>query len=105
MIIEDKKITLDEAYNIEEYQNLFKKEALEFYGFHIQNQDAFIDELINNKFDDEGFLNEFLKSFKDNIIFDSHNNDRYYFDFIFNAISDVSVEKDNLEVKKIIKAI
>ena len=82
LIIEDVDVTLDEAFEKSEYQEIFKKEAFNFHGFYIQKREAFYDDVLNKK-----DLNEFFKAFRENIIFEDKNHEKY-FEFIFNLLDE-----------------
>ena len=47
MAIQDKEITLDEAYRDGYYQELLREDAMHLFGYHFENPEAFIDEVIN----------------------------------------------------------
>ena len=82
LIIEDVDLTLDEAFEKSEYQEIFKKESFNFYGFYIQKREAFYEEVLNKK-----DLNEFFRAFRENIIFEDKNHEKY-FEFIFSLLDE-----------------
>ena len=93
--IKDEELTLDEAYKFKKYQNNFKSNALNIFGFYIKDPQAFFDEIINNNFNDISFLQDFFTIFPQNIIFNS-NNEKNYFNTLFKII----LEKINLDKYK-----
>ena len=99
MLIEDKEITLDEAFKNDKYLDIFKKEALYLYGYHFKKAEALIDEVINNNLNNKNFLSKFLNIFPENIIFENDNKDKQYFEFIFNSIDEaVDDEREIIEI-------
>ena len=82
LIIEDVDLTLDDAFEKSEYQEIFKKEAFNFHGFYIKKRKAFYEEILNKK-----DLNEFFKALRENIIFEDKNHEKY-FEFIFNLLDE-----------------
>lgn len=111
LLIQDKEITLDEAFNDQHYREIFRDDAFHLYGFHIEKSEAFIDEVINNSYSDRFFLTDFFNLFEKNITFDN-NKDKQYFRFLFNTISQkIHVDKYefdnemNLAIKEIIYSI
>lgn len=111
LLIHDKEITLDEAFNDQHYWEIFRDDAFHLYGFHIEKSEAFIDEVISNSYSDRFFLTDFFNLFEKNITFDN-NKDKQYFRFLFNTISQkIHVDKYefdnemNLAIKEIIYSI
>ncbi|WP_458453789.1 N-6 DNA methylase [Methanobrevibacter sp.] len=110
-LMQDKEMTLDEAYGDEHYRELFKDDAFHLYGFHIEKPEAFLDEVINNSYSDRFFLTDFFNLFQKSIIFDE-NRDKGYFKFLFETISQkIHIDKYefdnemNLAIKEIIYSI
>lgn len=87
-LIQDKEITLDEAYNDPKYQELFRDDAFKMFGYYIPDSDLFLDELINNKYSDGFFIHEFINAFSKNVEFGENRGHEKYFNFIFNSIRD-----------------
>lgn len=112
MTLEDKEMTLDEAYDSNYYQEVLKEDSMHLYGFHIEKPDAFIDEVINNSYSDRFFLSEFFTVFPRNITFSKDSKEKEYFDFLFKSISqEIKIDKYEFEsevklaIKEIIYAI
>lgn len=112
MTLEDKEMTLDEAYDSNYYQEVLKEDSMHLYGFHIEKPDAFIDEVINNSYSDRFFLSEFFTVFPRNITFSKDSKEKEYFDFLFKTISqEIKIDKYEFEsevklaIKEIIYAI
>ena len=87
-VIEDKELTLDEAYRTPKYQVLFKEDALKMFGYYIEKPEAFIDEIINNKYDDNYFFLDFFNIFPSNVTFSKGSNYEKYFNLIFNLLKE-----------------
>ena len=87
-VIEDKELTLDEAYRTPKYQVLFKVDALKMFGYYIEKPEAFIDEIINNKYDDDYFFLDFFNIFPSNVTFSKGSNYEKYFNLIFNLLKE-----------------
>ena len=83
--IEDKEITLDEAFSDPYYQEVFKNDAFHMFGYYINKPEAYIDEVINTKYPERFFLSSFFSSFIQNIEFVPDSNYEKYFRFIFDA--------------------
>ena len=83
--IEDKEITLDEAFIDPYYQEVFKNDAFHMFGYYINKPEAYIDEVINTKYPERFFLSSFFSSFIQNIEFVPDSNYEKYFRFIFDA--------------------
>ena len=112
MTLEDKEMTLDEAYDSNYYQEVLKEDSMHLYGFHIEKPDAFIDEVINNSYSDRFFLSEFFTVFPRNITFSKDSKEKEYFDILFKTISqEIKIDKYEFEsevklaIKEIIYAI
>ena len=112
MAIQDKEITLDEAYRDGYYRELLREDALHLFGYHFENPEAFIDEVINKNYSDRFFLTDFFRVFPDNITFDEKSKDREYFKLLFKTIREEISVKDfefdnemNLAIKEIIFSI
>ena len=112
MAIQDKEITLDEAYRDGYYQELLREDAMHLFGYHFENPEAFIDEVINKNYSDRFFLTDFFRVFPDNITFDEKSKDREYFKLLFKTIREEISVKDfefdnemNLAIKEIIFSI
>ncbi|MDO5824375.1 N-6 DNA methylase [Methanobrevibacter sp.] len=84
--IEDKEITFDELYGNPDYVDAVRRDAHQMLGFFINNPNAFIDEVISTKLQDDFFINEFYSLFVDNVDFDSDSNYEKYFNFIFDNV-------------------
>ena len=83
--IEDKEITLDEAFENPMYREMFINDAFHMFGYYINSPEAYIDEVINTKYSDRFFLSEFYNAFRENIEFMPNSNYGKYFGFLFNA--------------------
>ena len=83
--IEDKEITLDEAFANPMYREMFRNDAFHMFGYYINSPEAYIDEVINTKYSDRFFLSEFYRAFRENIEFMPNSNYGKYFGFLFNA--------------------
>ena len=83
--IEDKEITLDEAFANPMYKKMFRNDAFHMFGYYINSPEAYIDEVINTKYSDRFFLSEFYNAFRENIEFMPNSNYGKYFGFLFNA--------------------
>lgn len=86
-VIEDKEITLDEAYRMPEYRMEFKNDAFNMFGFYIPEVGLFLDDLINEKYSERFFIHEFINAFSKNVEFPSDSRDEEYFKFIFDSLS------------------
>ena len=87
-VIENEELTLDEAYRDDGYQMIFKDDAFHMFGYYFDKSDAFIDEIINDKYSDELFIWEFVESFSKNISFFGGGNYKKYFSFMYDVIND-----------------
>ena len=88
-ILEDKAITLDEAYCDMHYRQIFRDDGLQLFGYFINDPDCFFDEVINDKYTDDFFLTEFFTAFTRNVEFQKGSNYESYFNFIFDSVRDV----------------
>ena len=111
-LIEDKSMTLDEAFKDEQFREIFKQESFRMFGFYIENPDCFIDEVINTKYSNRFFIYEFLNVFCRNVEFKYSSNYEKYFTFIFEAFNQAVnfkkfefVGESHLIVKEIIFSI
>jgi len=110
--IQDKALTLDEAYAQEHYREMFRDDAFHMFGYYINSPDCFFDEVINNKYSENFFLYEFFTAFSQHVEFVEGSNYQQYFRFIFDSVSEIinfnkyEFEGENhLMVKEIIFAI
>ena len=84
--IEDKEITLDEAFSDGRLEMEFENDAFHMFGYYIKKPTAFIDEVINTTFHDKWFIPCLYTTFRDNVSFVKGSNYEKYFNFIFNCI-------------------
>ena len=84
--LENEELTLDEAYKIRKFYEDFKDDAFHMHGYFIKKSDAFMDDVIFNKFNDETFLRQFFEAFSDNVVFEKGSCDEKYFNFIFDTV-------------------
>lgn len=112
MLLQNKEMTLDEAYKSNYYQEVLKEDAMHSYGFHIEKPGAFIDEVINNRYSDRFFLSDFFDIFPKNITFASGSKGKKYFEFLFKTLSqEIKIDRYEYEseiklaIKEIIYAI
>lgn len=110
--IEDKEITLDEAFKDGRIEMEFENDAFHMFGYHINKPSAFIDEVINTTYQDKWFLPKLYTAFRDNVSFVKDSNYEKYFNFIFDCVeSQCKLErieydpKINLVVKDIVYSI
>ena len=94
MVVKDKEMTLDEAYRDEYTHELLREDAMHLFGYHIENPDAFIDEVINKTYSDRFFLTDFFRVFPQNIQFAENSKDKKYFDLLFRTM------KEELNIKE-----
>ena len=85
-VIEDKEITLSEAYQNNEYKSLFREDALSMFGYYIDDPDLFMGELINNDFTNKSFFHDFIISFPHSVKFIPGSNYEKYFNFFFKTV-------------------
>ena len=111
-IIEDKAMTLDEAYKNQLVCDMFREDAFNMFGYYIKTSDAFIDEVMNTSYPNRFFIHEFYNAFSKNLEFPKGSNYEKYFNFIFDSVSqEINLNKfefegeDHLIVKDIIRAI
>lgn len=110
--IEDKEITLDEAFENPRIRSELESNALNMFGYHIKKPYAFFDEVINTTYQDRWFLPTLYTAFRDNVTFIKGSNYEKYFNFIFDCVeSQCKLEmieydpKINLVIKDIIYSI
>ena len=97
-VIEDKALTLDEAYKNEMSRDMLKDDAFHMFGYHITGPDFFIDEVISNSYSDRFFIHEFFTAFSKNVEFPQDSNYEKYFKFIFDAVSqEINLNKFEFE--------
>lgn len=93
-VIEDKEITLDEAFRNPEYREAFRNDAFHMFGYYISNPEAYIDEVINTKYPERFFLSSFYSAFSENIEFMPDSNYEKYFRFLLNTFKrQIDVDK------------
>lgn len=85
-VIENKPITLDEAFKSEECQSVFRANAFNRLGYYIPSSNLFLDELINEKYAENFFIHEFIKAFSKNVEFPQNSLYGEYFNFIFDSL-------------------
>ncbi len=85
-VIQDKPITLDEAFKSEDYQMEFKADAFNMFGYYIPNSNLFLDEVINEKYSESFFIHEFITAFSKNVEFPQNSFYEIYFRFIFDSL-------------------
>lgn len=97
-LIQDKPITLDEAFNDEDYQSQFRQDALKLFGYYIPKDDLFLDEVIGEKYSESFFIHEFIKAFSKNVEFDKPSLYKIYFKFIFDSLKrEININKFEFE--------
>ena len=84
--IEDKEITLDEAFSNGRIEMEFEDDAFHMFGYYIKKPAAFIDEVINTTYQDRWFIPGLYTTFRDNVSFVKGSNYEKYFNFIFKCI-------------------
>lgn len=84
--IEDKGITLKEAFDNSRIEMEFEEDAFHMFGYYINKPTAFFDEVVEDTFQDNWFIPRMYTTFRDNISFVKGSNYEKYFDFIFNCI-------------------
>lgn len=85
-VIQDEEYTLDEAYRSLNFNAEFRNDAFHMFGYFIEKPDAFFDEVVNTKFNENAFLRQFFNIFQENLIFEDNSNNKKYMDFIFDAV-------------------
>lgn len=96
--LENKALTLDEAYGDGECREIFRTEALHTFGFFIKEPDFFMDEVINNFYPDRFFIHQFFEAFSRNVEFLEGSNCEKYFNFIFDSVSqEINLNKFEFE--------
>ena len=97
-VIEDKAVTLDEAYRNDMSHQLLRRDAFEMFGYHIKSPDFFIDEVINNSYSERFFIHTFFKAFSQNVEFPKNSNYEKYFSFIFESVEqEINLNKFEFE--------
>ena len=97
-VIEDKAVTLDEAYKNDMSHQLLRQDAFEMFGYHIKSPDFFIDEVINNSYSERFFIHTFFKAFSQNVEFPESSNYEKYFNFIFESVEqEINLNKFEFE--------
>lgn len=97
-VIEDKAVTLDEAYRNHMSHQLLRRDAFEMFGYHIKSPDFFIDEVINNSYSERFFIHTFFKAFSQNVEFPESSNYEKYFNFIFESVEqEINLNKFEFE--------
>ena len=97
-VIEDKAVTLDEAYRNDMSHQLLRRDAFEMFGYHIKSPDFFIDEVINNSYSERFFIHTFFKAFSQNVEFPKNSNYEKYFNFIFESVEqEINLNKFEFE--------
>lgn len=97
-VIEDKAVTLDEAYRNDMSHQLLRQDAFEMFGYHIKSPDFFIDEVINNSYSERFFIHTFFKAFSQNVEFPESSNYEKYFNFIFESVEqEINLNKFEFE--------
>ena len=93
-VVEDKEITLDEAFRDPYYQEVFRNDAFHMFGYYINKPEAYIDEVINNEYPERFFLTSFVRTFFNNIEFMPNSNYEKYFNFLFESFkSEINLKK------------
>lgn len=110
--IQDKEMTLDEAFKDGYTKELFREDANHMFGYFINESDYFIDEIINARYSDRFFIYEFVHAFSGHVELTEGSMYEKYFSFIFDAVkSEVNLNKfefegeNHLIVKEIIYSI
>ncbi len=95
-VVEDKEMTLDEAFEDSYCQEIFKNDAFHMFGYYINKPEAYIDEVINTEYTGRFFLSKFFRAFRQNIEFVPNSNHEKYFNFMF-ELFDEEVNLKKLE--------
>lgn len=96
--IENKALTLDEAYGDGQCREIFRTESLEMFGFFINEPDFFMDEVINNCYPNKFFIHQFFEAFSRNVEFLEGSNCEKYFNFIFDSVTqEINLNKFEFE--------
>lgn len=69
LLLQEREMTLDEAYDNPKCVMEFRSDAYHLNGYYIEKSDAFIDEVINSRFESETFLKDFFDAFVKNVTF------------------------------------
>lgn len=97
-VIEDKAITLDEAYKNGLSQEMLRNDAFHMFGYYITESDCFIDEVISNSYPERFFIHKFFTAFSENVEFPEGSNYERYFKFIFDSVShEINLNKFEFE--------
>lgn len=84
--IENRPITLDEAFSDDMERENLRSESLNMFGFFINDSDYFMDEVMNTSYSDRFFVHKFVEAFSQHVEFLEGSNHEKYFNFIFNAV-------------------
>ena len=84
--IEDKEMTLDEAFKDGRIEMEFENDAFHMFGYYIKKPSAFIDEVINTTYQDKWFLPKLYTAFRDNVRFIKDSNYEKYFNLTINRL-------------------
>ena len=87
-LIQNKEVTLDEAYRIGALREEFRQDAFHMYGYFIKSPDAFFDEVMNNHFTKDDFFRAFTKIFEGNVEFGPNKGNEKYIRELFEAIEE-----------------
>lgn len=85
-VLEDKSMTLDEAFRDDDLRQTFRNDAFNMFGYYLDSPDYFMDEVVNTKYSDRFFVYNFFGIFSENVEFEEDSNYRQYFSFIFEAV-------------------
>lgn len=97
-VIEDKEITLDEAYANEMCLDVLRRDAFNMFGYHITGSEYFMDEVMGSSYSDRFFIHEFFEAFSKHVEFPKDSNYDKYFSFIFDAVShEINMNKFEFE--------
>ncbi|WP_407391615.1 N-6 DNA methylase [Methanobrevibacter sp.] len=86
MVLQEREVTLDEAYERKLYEEEFKNDAYHMYGYYIEKSYCYFDEVINDRFESETFLKDFFEAFSENVSFPKSSGDEKYLNQIFDAV-------------------
>ncbi len=105
-LIQNKEVTLDEAYKISLVKDEFRQDAYNMYGYFIKSPDAFFDEVMANHFNTNDFFRQFAKGFSENVEFGENHGNEKYFKYIFDAVNEdfnfeaYEMENENAQILK-----
>lgn len=105
-LIQNKEVTLDEAYKISLVKDEFRQDAYNMYGYFIKSPDAFFDEVMVNHFNTNDFFRQFAKGFSENVEFGENHGNEKYFKYIFDAVNEdfnfeaYEMENENAQILK-----